>query len=301
MSSRFFRHRVSSTASSLSTRASMSSRTSLGMRVATTSTSRDPILVRLRKRCDSLSVRYVGLMLAIVVITGLLLGAAVTIASVRNAAHERVASIEYASKVAAAALMPVIADQDATRVESQLQSIMSLTAGLDIQCIEIEDAAGNVLAESIQDCTCDTVEPSTGLLDVFTEPQVSRVPVEADGLRLATVSIQFRPVGLDRAVRQPTVTMALVLSSAMVVAGLWAGWLVMRSVVEPIDALRDAAETIAGGGRDVRLEYDRDDEIGGLARSLQAMTEQLQEQERRLVASYNSLETAFHDKADLAE
>ncbi|MHB9002925.1 MAG: HAMP domain-containing sensor histidine kinase [Coriobacteriia bacterium] len=269
--------------------------------MAIISTDKSSILTKLSRRRRSLSGRYITLILTIIVVTGLILGGAVTIASVRNAASERMASIEYASTVTAAALMPVIADEDPARIRAELNRFADTASGVDIQCIEILDGAGNVLAESSGGCTCDRVEPSTGLLDIITKPQVSNVPIEIDGMRLATISMQFRPVGLEQAMLRPAITTAVVLLFAMVISALWGGWLVLRSVVEPIGELRDAAESIAEGKREVRLEYVRNDEIGELATSLQAMTDQLQEQERRLLASYVSLETAFQDKAELAE
>lgn len=235
-----------------------------------------------------------------VVVSGVLLGAVVTLASVRNAAEERLATIEYASSVAAGALMPVVADQDRSRIQAQLQSIMSANKGVQMQCIEIIDAQGNVIAESDEGCTCDLVKPSTGLLDIFTKPQVARVPVVVEGIEVAQVSIQFRPVGLDDAVVAPTIITASVLLLAMLVAAVWGGWLVMRTVVEPIGSLRDAAERISRGERDVRLDDGRGDEIGELARSLEAMTSQLQEKEAELRESYDSLEVAYRDKESLA-
>lgn len=271
--------------------------------MATTRTDRSghSLLARMSRHSRSLSGRYVALIVTVIVVAGLILGSAVTLASVRNAAAERMASIEYASKVTAAALMPVIADEDPARIQAELTRIADTASGLDIVCIEILDAAGNVLSESSGGCTCELVEPSSGLLDVITKPQVSEVPIEIDGMRLATISMQFRPIGLEQAIVEPAVTTATVLLLAMVISALWGGWLMLRSVVEPIGELRDAAESIADGSRDVRLAYPRNDEIGELALSLQAMTDQLQDQERRLYASYVSLENAFQDKAELAE
>lgn len=255
---------------------------------------------RPRARNVSLSTQYVGLILAIVLALGLTLGGVVTVTSVRSAAEERLASIEYASSVAAGALMPVLADQDPMRTQAQLESILSVNEGLDIECIEIIDAEGNIIAESEPECTCDLVPPSESLMDVFTKPQVSRVPIVVDGLTVATVSIQFRPVGLERAVVEPLSTTLLALLLAMLVAALWGGWLVLKTVVEPIGTLRDAAESIASGRRDVDLEQDRRDEIGELARSLHDMTSQLQDKERQLIESYGSLQDAYHNQADLS-
>jgi len=248
---------------------------------------------------NSLSVRYVGLIVLFVVVSGLLLGAVVTLASVRNAAQERLASIEYASSVAAGALMPVIADQDRARIQAQLESIMSANKGVQMQCIEIIDTQGNVIAETEDGCTCDLVKPSSGLLDVFTKPQVARVPIEVEGIDVAEVSIQFRPVGLTDAVVGPTLMMATVLILAMLVAAVWGGVLVVRTIVEPIGSLRDAAGRISRGERDVSLDQGRADEIGELARALDLMTGQLQEQEAQIRESYESLEVAYRQQESL--
>jgi len=248
----------------------------------------------------SLSVRYVGLIVLFVVVSGILLGVVAGLTSVRNAAEERLSSIEYASSVAAGALMPMVADQDRTRMQAQLESIMSANQGVEMQCIEIIDAQGNIIAESDSGCTCDLVEPSSGLLDVFTKPQVARVPVQVEGIDMATVSIQFRPVGLADAVIGPTIVMSSVLALAMVVAAVWGGWLVMRTIVEPIGSLRDGAERISRGERDVSLDQGRLDEIGELARSLDTMTHQLQTQESELRQSYHSLEDAYRKQEQLA-
>ncbi|MDP2181819.1 MAG: HAMP domain-containing sensor histidine kinase, partial [Actinomycetota bacterium] len=244
--------------------------------------------------------RYVSLIVAIVISSGLVLGLVVTLTSVRNAAEERRRSLEYAGSVVAASLIPVIADQDPGLIKAQLKGILDTSEAHSIECIEIIDAAGVVIAETEEGCTCDLVEPSRGLLDEFTKPQAVLVPIEVEGQRLASVRIQFLPVGLEDAVYQPLAVTVVVLFLAMVVAALWGVWTVLRTVVEPIETLRNAAKSIAQGERGVRLSQDRGDEIGELATALDDMTEQLSRQERELLESYRSLEGAFEEKADLA-
>lgn len=262
----------------------------------------DPVAstVGSRRVRASLSVRYIGLILLIVIISGVILGAAVSLSALRNAAEERMRSIEYASQVVAASLLPVIADQDPERIRAQLAGIVETSDLQDIQCIELIDNSGAVIAETESQCTCDLVEPSTGLLDVFTKAQVVRVPIDIEGMPVATVSVQFRSVGLERALIGPLTTTALILGMAMVVSASWGGWMVLRTVVEPIERVRDAAESIAGGSRTISLDTGRGDEIGELARALHDMTRQLEAQEQELLGSYSSLEGAFEEKAELA-
>lgn len=248
----------------------------------------------------SLSVRYIGLILIIVIVSGVILGAAVSLSALRNAAEERIRSIEYAGQVVAASLLPVVADQDPERIRAQLAGIVETSELHDIECIEILDNTGEIIAETERGCTCELAEPSDGLLDVFTKPQVVRIPIEVEGLRVALVSVQFRPTGLEQALVEPLTTTALVLGMAMIVSALWGGWMVLRTVVEPIERVRDAASSIAGGSRSISLDTQRGDEIGELARALDDMTRQLEAQEGALLGSYSSLESAFKEKADLA-
>ncbi len=254
----------------------------------------------MRIRMSSLSVRYIALIVLIVVVTGIILGGSVTLIALGNAAQERVQSLEYAGTVVAASLLPVIADQDPQRIEAQLSGILELSGMHDIECIEIADSTGAVIADTQDGCTCDLVPPSSGPVDVFTLPQVVRVPIDIDGLLVASVSIQFRPVGLEQALVQPLTTTLVVLGLAMIVSSVWGGWMVLRTVVEPIGGLRDAAMGIAGGARTVDFGTERNDEIGELARTLRDMAEKLEVQEDQLRDSYTSLESAFNDKADLA-
>ncbi len=248
----------------------------------------------------SLSVRYVGLILLVVTGTGMLLGAGETLVSVRQAARERERSLRYAASVIAASTIPTIADEEREAISGRLTSLLEAAQVHDIECIAVFDAQGNLIAETDEGCTCGETSASSGMIDVFTKPQVIEVPVEVDGLTVGSVEVQFRPVGLEEAVYSPLRITVLVLVLTMIIASLWGGWMVLRTVVEPIGVLRDAASRIADGERDVRLVHERRDEIGELASALDQMTGQLQRQERELRESYSSLEEAFDEKADLA-
>ncbi|MDA3935504.1 MAG: HAMP domain-containing sensor histidine kinase [Actinomycetota bacterium] len=242
-----------------------------------------------------------ALIVLIVVVSGVLTGLVVTAFSIRNAAQERRNTLEYAGGVVAASVMPVVADQDPDRIRAQLRSILTVTDDYAIECIEIIDASGVVIAETESGCTCDSIVAGTSVLGVFTEPQVVRVPIEIDDLLLATVSIQFIPVGLESALWEPLRATGMIATVILVVAAFWGAWVSMRSVVEPIARLRDGAAVIAGGGRDLRLDEGRRDEIGDLERAVDDMTVQLVAHEQELRESYKSLERAFSSQAQLAE
>jgi len=253
-----------------------------------------------RVRVGRLGVRYVAMIVAITLVSGVILGTSVALISLRNAAEEHQRSLEYAGTVVAASLLPVVADLDPQRIEAQMDGVLATSTRHEIECIRITDPTGVVIAETSHAGACGAVGPPEALTDIFTQPQVVEVPIEVEGLHVADVSIQFRPVGLEGVLVEPLTTTFIVLGAAMVLSALWGGWMVLRLVVEPIGELRDAASLIAGGARSVELESGRGDEIGELARALNHMTQQLAEQEAELMGSYQSLETAFHDKAELA-
>jgi signal transduction histidine kinase len=242
---------------------------------------------------DSLSFRVVAIVIGAEVVFGLLVGAVVSLYSLRNAAEERLDGLRHISSVVAASLMPVVADQDRSRVDSQLHSILLLDASRDIQCIRVVDGTGGILAESEQGCTCDLVPPSTGALAAFTAPQVVVQPIVIDGQRIGEVSVQFRPVGLENAFAAPMRTTALVVLAAVLISALWGVWLTLDRIVGPIGELRDGANRIAGGARNVDFGMSRTDEIGQLASSLEDMTRQFEMQEDRLRDSYDSLRSAY--------
>jgi signal transduction histidine kinase len=244
----------------------------------------------------------VGLVLIFVIVSGLLLGLAASLASVRNASEERRRGLEYAASVIASSLIPVIADQDAERIQAQLRGLMSASEEYAIECIEIKDSAGVIIAETDEGCSCEEVIASNGgPIATFTQPQVVEVPVEVEGLQVANVMIQFQPEGLEQAVYEPLGVTALILAVSMIVVAIWGGWAVLRMVVEPIGELRDAASDIAEGKRDIDVRGARSDEIGDLAGALEDMTSQLEAQERQLLDSYRTLEGAYDEKDELAK
>jgi signal transduction histidine kinase len=248
----------------------------------------------------SLSVRFVGLILVFVIVTGILLGLAASLVSVRNASEERRRGLEYAASVVAASLIPVIADQEPALIEAQLRGLMSATEEYGIECIEIEDATGVVIAQTAGGCTVGPDSGGLSFITTFTEPQLVRVPVVLEGLEVATVSIQFQREGLEQAVYEPLGVTALVLGVSMIVVGLWGGWVMLRMVVEPIGDLRDAALDIADGNREINVSGGRQDEIGDLASALEDMTAQLEAQEKQLLDSFSTLEGAYQEKDELA-
>jgi signal transduction histidine kinase len=64
-----------------------------------------------------------------------------------------------------------------------------------------------------------------------------------------------------------------------IVVGLWVG----RSVAVPVSRLRDGAARLAAGDMETRIDIDRPDEFGALARQFNAMTAALKDHQRKLI------------------
>jgi diguanylate cyclase len=106
--------------------------------------------------------------------------------------------------------------------------------------------------------TLRTIEPGGGAVLMLRYP-------------LASAFAPFRPL--------------LVMVGILGLAGLavvsWGSWLLARGVTRPITELDEAAHRLQRG-EDARVEINSDDEIGRLARSFNAMAEEMQDRERRI-------------------
>ena len=69
------------------------------------------------------------------------------------------------------------------------------------------------------------------------------------------------------------------------VTGLAGSWLISRSLVRPLNELRQAMAVVGGGDLDHAIEPSSRDEIGELARAFAQMTEQLRQSRAQLVQS----------------
>ncbi|MDQ7832913.1 MAG: ATP-binding protein [Desulfovibrionaceae bacterium] len=104
--------------------------------------------------------------------------------------------------------------------------------------------------------------------------------------------ITYSPEHLDRQGR----TMAMIFLSALgvnlvVMLGLL-HWLLRRAVLGPVDQLRGAMERVRGGRPGETVALDTGDEIGGMARSFNAMSLALKENAASIEASQRQIEEA---------
>ena len=268
--------------------------TPLGSRIAS---------VRARRPGSSLRTRYVAWVLLGELAFGLAVGLTVGVYSATIAANERRASLEQISRATAAALTPMIADQDIARVQALMDSILFAADPGGITCIRVLDGTGSVIAVSaLEGHMCeDPTERDSSAFAILTRSQVVHAPVVVDGFQIGSVLTEFSPPGLWQMLGGHFVAALIVVLSVALVSAPWTAWLVLRTVVEPIGELRDGARRLAEGHTDVVLDTGRRDELGELARAFDEMIRELAEKEQYLTESYARLEEAYEDQARAKE
>ena len=254
--------------------------------------------LRTRTAGASLRTRFVAWVLLGELAFALAVGLTVGVYSARMAANERRHSLEQVSLASAAALAPMIADQDIARVQALMNSIMASDAAGDIECIQVLDGTDTLIASTAPagDDPCQTYLGSDTPFGVLTRPQTVRAPVVVEGFEIGTVSMNFGPPDLGQVLRDHLIAALIVVASVTLVSAPWTAWLVLRTVIEPIAELRDGARMLAQGDQDVALDTGRGDEIGELARTFDETIRQLADKERRLEVSLSRLEEAYEDQ-----
>lgn len=251
---------------------------------------------------------FVGLV-AGEVLLAVVIGVTVSVFSVISMAKQREESIGQVSATITAALMPMIADQERSQVEAQLDSILRAGDVEGISGICIRDAAGEEIScRGDAPCTVGpTEQPRTPWAILMQEQSVTK-EVVVDGLKVAEVCVRFEPPDLGASFARPALATLVVLLAALVVSIPWSAWRLLRDLVEPVNGLAAFADRIAAGELDAALDAAATGEIGALQATLVRMAGQLRERDERirdafqeLSEAYLSLEQAARDIEELAQ
>jgi signal transduction histidine kinase len=217
-----------------------------------------------------------------------------TLSAVALAEQHRKATQDFTNAVAAA-LMPIVADQQELRLAAALENIVETADIEGIDCIQVIDASG---AAIVAKCTTDEcMEPADGVASnawsvLFRSRLVQRV-IEVDGLEVATVCVELSPPRLSEVLLEPAVASLLVLAAVMFVSVPWTLWAVVRDVVEPLQEVEDYSARLAEGDYEWGSELQWPREIEQLAGALGSMAAQLRQQQNELQDSYEQLAGAY--------
>ena len=122
-------------------------------------------------------------------------------------------------------------------------------------------------------------------------------PVGAGAADLGTVVLGLSLEPLEALGRRRLAIASLLMLVSILIGVLGAG-LIARAVTRPLRALADAADRISRGDFAARVDADREDEIGRLAGSFNAMAESLARNRAALEQKVRELEQADHLKSE---
>jgi signal transduction histidine kinase/CheY-like chemotaxis protein len=100
------------------------------------------------------------------------------------------------------------------------------------------------------------------------------VPVRVSGEPWGTLRLEVSLAAIAVEIRNATLRV-LVSGAVLLILGASAAFWLTRAVTRPVTRLVELADVVAGGNLDVRATVEADDEIGHLARSLNAMLDTL--------------------------
>ncbi len=128
-------------------------------------------------------------------------------------------------------------------------------------------------------------ETASGLLsgqitpDELEEIEEASEHVEAEMDRLIQINLEFAQVSFDDAVEAYQTSTLVMIVTAIAVSLLGVGVLVvlLRSIILPLNALRETADQVVGGQLGATARVFANDEIGQVARTFNTMTSQLRD------------------------
>lgn len=254
-----------------------------------TDTTRRPVS---RLRRTSIGTRVLVLVVAGEILFGVTLGITVGVFAARAAAQQRRDSLRQISAMAAASLMPMVADQQSGAIEAQIGSIMALAEPVGIAGISVSDSSGQVVAQSPGGASAETT-PVNDFFGLVTGTEVVEEPVVVEGLEVGRVRVRFDAPELRETLGMPILASLIVVLSVALVSVPWTAWLLLRNLLQPIGELREGATAVAQGRRDIKLYHGRGDELGRVAEAFDEMSAQLAEKEDRLRESNEALRRAL--------
>lgn len=231
----------------------------------------------------------------LVVIVGELALAAVLsttagIFSLLSVARERAETLEEVSRIVAASLMPLVADQREEYFAAQLASVLDTANVRSVVAITIEDPSGQVLATSGDS---NPGNPPAGVGGLLWNPAVMRQSVQVDGLTVAYVEVLFGPMSAWEILRAPVLGSVLLLVAFLVVSVPWTVWRLTVELVQPLERLQDSLPALIGGEVPETAPVQASTELRAFEDALRQMTLQLEERDARLRASYDELAAAY--------
>ncbi len=239
--------------------------------------------VNRRKPKPSLALRFIGLTLVGQLLFGIVLGLG---AGTYVAISDHRARTTYVDDVAAAigaSILPLVMDRDLEAAQSQLDGIRMLQDRSGLTGLRLLDGSGRQIAFSgVPEQPCAPTSVPEGIMARLLGPTYIERDIGIGEVRLGTLGLIFGDRTFLEAYGSALLVSALVTAAVVFVSALWFSWLAVRTIIEPVQDIQRAAESLAAGRRNIRLQLVHKDELGLLGDSLEELSRQLHESEEEL-------------------
>ncbi|MBN1152375.1 MAG: HAMP domain-containing protein [Dehalococcoidia bacterium] len=229
-----------------------------------------------------LSVRIVLFTAAIVALFGVLtvfaIGSIVTTQLRERYASDRQTSIEFLT----ASLVPMVQLGDYPRVERTIESVLVYENIVSLSVYDLNGSLIRTVSESGQ-----------GMLPTDT---ISHILTQ-DSEVIGRVDIGFSRAYIDVQVQELTSILALAVTTLLLATAAALLWYLSRSVVRPLNVFTRTVRSMTSDNLGLRVPLKGSDEIGVLAGSFNAMAEDLEESNRKLLEAHNRLEQRYQERA----
>jgi len=254
----------------------------------------------------SLTLRFVTLTIAGQVLFGVALGIG---AGVYVAVSEQQARQAYMDEVGiamGASLLPLLMDRDVEAAQAQLDSVRLLGERTGLIGLTFKDGSGAVIAVSCETGQpCQPSEVPDSLATRLLGPTYVEREILLGGVRLGSIGLMFEERSFLEEFGSALLVGLLVTFSVVVVSAAWFAWLAVSTIIEPIQRIQSAAEELADGERDIYLGFERKDELGLLADSIEDLARQLSANEELLrkaaLESESAREMEARARADIEQ
>ena len=243
----------------------------------------------------SIGWRVVAGLLAVELIFGILLGAVVGLFWAVSIVQQHRRATEQTASVLAAALMPMIADQQESRLRVELETLVHSSGLEGVHCIHVVDSSGQAIAShGDEDIDIhDEAEAPRDIGSLLFESSLVRQSVVIDGLEIASVYVMFDPPDLSELAGPSALIWGVVIVAVMLVSVPWTLWVVARDIIEPIADIERYAQKVAEGAYESGFALKGVGEIGRLQETLARMAGQLEQRQHELTGSYGALSEAY--------
>ena len=244
-----------------------------------------------RKSARSLRWRFTFSLVLVETLTAVVLVATVTLFALVVVAQQRTQSIKEVSRVIAAGVLPLVADQQTSGVQDQLDSILEASELHYLTGVRVTGSDGKTLA-SIGALPAPSADQRLPLAELLA-PRIIREPIAVSGITVAYAEVAIAPIPVTDLLRLPLLSGAIVALSVVLVSAPWYAWVFARSYLEPVQDLERSARRLADGHYEQPMPADALGELGDLQATFSAMARSLKDREEQLLETYDALAQAY--------